>query len=169
MNWPPDPKHWSEFPVECLWYLLPGGLFHVIAFPILLGLMMITAWKGILQPRISTLMIFQGYLLISAMIMNGLWSCIIWGKLYWSVDYTSDFSVFMPIRRSQVEYSWGPEMSGGLNGITLTHLNLVWLGFAILAWVLAVVATRWTTTKLIKTKENKPHRATTTSRSVSMI
>jgi hypothetical protein len=169
MNWPPDPKSWSEFPTECLWYLLPGGLFHVIAVPVILSVMATLGWIGLFRPKISTLMIFQAYLLISSMIVNGFWSCIIWGKLYWSVDYTSDFSVFMPIRRSQVEYSWSPEMAGGLNGVTLTQLNLVWASFAISAWILAFLATRWTTSTLSKRQENKPHRATTTSRSVSMI
>ncbi len=75
----------------------------------------------------------------------------------------------MPIRRSQVEYSWSGEMAGGLNGVTLTQLNLVWTLFALSAWVLAFLATRWTISNLSKRQENKPHRATTTSRSVSMI
>ena len=169
MNWPHDPKSWLDFPTECLWYLLPGLVFHAIGFIVVLFIVMILGWFRIQWPRLSTLMIFQLWLLISAMIVNGIWSCTIWGNLYWSVDYTSDFSVFMPIRRWQVEYSWGPEMSGGLNGITLTQLNLVWTIFAISAWMIALFATRWTCTKLRKPMENKPHRATTSSRSVSTI
>jgi hypothetical protein len=106
------------------------------------------------QPKISNLMIFQSYLLISSMIVNGFWSCAIWGKLYWSVDYTSDFSVFMPIRSSQIDYSWSPEVAGGLNGVTLTQLNLVWASFAISAWILALLATRWTISTLSKRQEN---------------
>mgnify|MGYP007092108871 CR=1 FL=1 len=141
----------------------------MIAVPVILGVMATIGWIGLFRPRISTVMIFQAYLLISSMIVNGFWSCIIWGKLYWSVDYTSDFSVFMPIRRSQIEYSWSAEMAGGLNRVTLTQLNLVWALFAISAWVLAFLATRWTISTLSKRQENKPHRATTTSRSVSMI
>ena len=168
MNWPPDPKSWSEFPTECLWYLLPGGLFHLIAVPVILGAMATLAWFGLFRPRISTLMIFQAYLLISSMIVNGFWSCIIWGKLYWSVDYTSDFSVFMPIRSSQIDYSWSPEMVGGLNGVTLTQLNLVWASFAIYAWILAFLATRWTITTLSKRQENKSRHATPISRPVYM-
>ena len=144
MNWPHDPRSWFEFPAECLWYLLPGVLFHVIAFPILLGLMMVLGWFGIFRPRISTLILFQAYLLASAMIANGIWSCAVWGRLYWSVDYTSDFSTFMPITRRQIESSWGPDMAGGLNDITLAQLNLVWLAFAALVWILAMLATSWT-------------------------
>jgi hypothetical protein len=78
------------------------------------------------------------------MLVNGLWSCFIWGHLYWSVDYTSDFSAFIPITSGQIDYSWGPEMSGGLNGITLLQLNLIWAVFAVSAWTLAFFATRWT-------------------------
>jgi hypothetical protein len=140
----------------------------VIAVPVILGVMATLGWIGLFRPRISTLMIFQAYLLISSMIVNGFWSCIIWGKLYWSVDYTSDFSVFIPIRRSQIEYSWSAEMAGGLNGVTLTQLNLVWALFAISAWVLAFLATRWTISTLSKRQENKPHHPTARSRSVDM-
>jgi hypothetical protein len=122
----------------------------------MLGFMMILGWFRISRPKISTLLIFQAYLLISAMIVNGLWSCIIWGRFYWSVDYTSDFSVFMPIRRSQVADFWGAKMTGGLNGTTLTQLNLIWASFAVLAWVIAVFATRWFNPLLVKSKKNKP-------------
>lgn len=144
MNWPPDPKSWFEFPAECLWYLLPGVVFHAIGF--IVSLIVIMALGRFISrlPSLSVLTVFHLYLLIFAMIANGVWSCTIWGNLYWSVDYTSDFSVYMPVRRWQVEYSWGPEMSGGLNGITLAQLNLVWAVFALLAWILAACATSWT-------------------------
>lgn len=148
MNWLHNPKSWIEFPSECLWYIIPGLVFHAIGFIVALVIVMILGWFRIQWPRLSTLMIFQLYLLISAMIVNGVWSCTIWGNLYWSVDYTSNFSVFMPIQPRQIGYSWGPEMTGELNGITLTHLNLVWAIFAITAWMLAFFTTRWTCSKL---------------------
>jgi hypothetical protein len=89
-------------------------------------------------------MVFQGYLLIAAMIANGIWSCAVWGRLYWSVDYTSDFSAFIPMFKSQIEYSWGPDMNGGLNGVTLSQLNSVWFVFAAAVWILAFLATCFT-------------------------
>jgi hypothetical protein len=161
MNWSHDPKSWLDFPAECVWYLMPGVVFHAIGFIVSLVVIMVLDWFRYHQLRLSALMIFQAYLIIFAMIANGIWSCIVWGNLYWSVDYTSDFSVFMPIRRSRVEYSWGTEMAGGLNGITLTQLNLVWALFAVSAWIIAFFATRWTCTRQRKPKrENKPAHPT---------
>jgi len=144
MNWPPNPKSWIEFPTECLWYLLPGAVFHIAALVISFIAIFALRRLGWYRPPLLTAMIFQGYLLIAGMIASGIWSCTIWGRLYWSVDYTSDFSVFFPISRKLVDYSWGANYSGGLNQITLTGLNMVWLAFAIGAWLLAFAATRWT-------------------------
>ena len=144
MNWPPDPKSWLELPAECLWYLLPGLVWHAMFFVVSLIVLLILGLIGSRRFGLSASILFQGYLLISSMFVNGLWSCIVWGRLYWSVDYTSDFSVFMPITRGQIDYSWGAEMSGGLNGITLFQLNLIWAIFAMAAWGLAFWATRWT-------------------------
>jgi hypothetical protein len=151
MNWPPDPKSWFEYPSECLWYLMPGIVVHVGA--LILSLIAVATFRAFKcrTPRVATILIFQGYLLFAAMLVNGFWSCAIWGHLYWSVDYTADFSVFYPITRGQIEYAWGPEMSGGLNGITLGGLNVVWTIHATVAWMLAFVATRLTT------RPNKKH------------
>lgn len=144
MNWPHDPKSWLEFPLECLWYLLPGAVFHIVALIAGIAGFSVGRLLGWRLPRFSTLVIFQSYLLLASMIVNGFWSCTVWGSLYWSVDYTADFSVFMPITRGQIDYSWSPEIVGGLNGVTLTQLNLVWALFALSAWIIALLATRWT-------------------------
>ncbi len=144
MNWPPDPKSWFEFPLECLWYLFPGLVAHLTALVVsLLVFALLRCFKCRL-PRLSTLILFQGYLLLAAMLANGFWSCAVWGNLYWSVDYTSDFSAFFPISSDQIEYSWGPQLTGGLNGITLSQLNAVWASFILGAWLLAIGATWWT-------------------------
>ncbi len=76
----------------------------------------------------------------------------VWGNLYWSVDYTADYSVFYPITPGLIDYSWGSEMSGGLNGVTLTELNMLWAILAASAWLLAFAATRWTTRFRMKNK-----------------
>ena len=145
MIWPPDPKSWSEFPAECCWYLFPLAPFlHIFAFIASLGALMIFRMVGVRGLRFSTIILYHGYLLIAAMIANGVWSCAIWGRLYWSVDYTSDFSPFYPITKGVICYSWGPNYSGGLNGLTLTELNMVWLVFALGTWLSAFFLTRWT-------------------------
>lgn len=154
MNWPYDSKSWLEYPAECLWYLMPGIVYHIIALILsLIAVAMIQFFK-FCKPRITTVLIFQGYLLIIAMLVNGIWSCSIWGKLYWSVDYTADFSAFFPITPRKIVYSWGPELSGGLNKISLTVLNLIWAFFAVITWGLAFIATRWTT-QLSRKDHNK--------------
>lgn len=144
MTWPPDPKSWLEYPAECLWYLMPGIFLHLTA--LLLSLIAITLFRAfkVWTPRITTILIFQAYLLLAAMLVNGVWSCAIWGHFYWSVDYTADFSVFYPITRQRIEYSWPPDMSGGLKGITLGELRFFWFVHAFIAWLVAFLATRWT-------------------------
>lgn len=143
MIWPPDPKSWSEFPAECFWYLLPGIAFHILA--VVLSSIGIRAIRSVsrYRPKFSTAMIFQGYLLIAAMIANGIWSCVIWGRFYWSIDYTADFSVFMPFVRNQVTGGWSATYYNSLNGVSLTELNMFWLIFALGAWTAAFFATRW--------------------------
>lgn len=144
MNWPPESKSWLEFPSECLWYLVPGVVHHIVALVATLAFMSLLrrVWKN--QPRISTILYFHGYLLMVAMIANGLWSCAVWGNHYWSVDYISDFSVFFPISRATIKHSWGSEMSGGFNGVTLAELNLIWVGFGVGVWLIALALTLWT-------------------------
>ena len=149
MNWPPTPKSWIDFIPECLWYLMPNGILHLAIFILsatLFGIM----WRcGVRRlPRFRSLLLFQVYLLLCAMFMNGIWSCTIWARLYWSVDYTSDFSPFYPITSGLIHYSWSEKMTGGLNGISLTTLNGVWLIFALLTWILAVLLTRFTLTRI---------------------
>lgn len=167
MNWPPTPYTWSEFIPECLWYLLPDGILHVAIFilsAVIFGIM----WRcGVRRlPRFGTLALFQAYLLLIAMIMNGFWSCTIWGRLYWSVDYVSDFSPFYPITSGVIHYSWSEKITGGLNGISLMTLNGVWLVFSSLTWILAALLTRFTL-KRIHTKEREPDAATTGINSTS--
>jgi hypothetical protein len=144
MNWPPAPKSWFTYPVECLWYLFPGIVFHVVA--LVLSVIVVVTFRAFKcrTPHVATILIFQGYLLLAAMHVNGFWSCAVWGRFYWSVDYTADFSVFYPITHRQIENTWGPQMSGGLNGITLGELNVMWAIHATVAWLLAFFATRWT-------------------------
>lgn len=151
MNWRPTPKNWSEFIPECLWYLMPEGILHVAIFflsAVLFGMMWRCGVRGL--PRFGSIALFQVHLLWIAMIMNGIWSCAIWARLYWTVDYTSDFSPFRPISSNLIHYSWGEKMTGGLNGISLLTLNAVWLIFALFTWILAALLTRFTLTRIHK-------------------
>ena len=142
MNWSHAPKNWTEFPNECLYYLFPGALFHLVVFILTFVGIALIRLVSARRPRYSTAFVFHVFLLVTGMVANGIWSSVVWGKLYWSVDYISDFSVFIPLVRNQVEGSWGPDQESALNGISLTQLNLVWSVFALGAWSLAALATR---------------------------
>ena len=143
MNWHHEPAMWIAFPVECMWYLCPGIVVHLIALLIsLLCYAALSLARLRRLPRFTSVLLFQALLLASAMVANGIWSCAVWGQLYWSVDYTSDFSPFYPISEYVISYSWGEDMCGALNGISHTALNLVWAGFAFAVWTGAVVLTR---------------------------
>lgn len=141
MNWPPPSKTWAEFPLECLWYLMPGVFNHItflVGTLILFWLLCLLRLKPL---ELKTILFFQGFLLLFAMLANGFWSCAIFGRFYWSVDYTSDFSVFHPISRGLIDYSWGENMSGGLRGVDLWELNLIWAGFNLTVWSAALAST----------------------------
>lgn len=72
------------------------------------------------------------FLLVAAF-FNGLWSCSVWGWLYYSIDYVSDYSPFWPISQSVIDDHFG-DRHGELFGVSLFQLQLVWLLFAIGTW-----------------------------------
>ena len=123
-------------------YLMSGLFLHLVVYVLSVVGIAVIRLASSRQPKFSTAFIFQVFLLFTGMLSNGIWSSVVWGRLYWSVDYVSDFSVFIPLLRNQVKGSWGPDQESALNGITLTQLNLVWLIFALGAWGIAVVATK---------------------------
>ena len=137
MNWPPSTKSWVEFIPECFWYLFPGLFYHIVAILLTLGLYFVFTFTPIKLPRLRSVLLFHTCLIITAMLANGIWSCTIWGNYYWTVDYTSDFSAFTPIARVQIDYSWGEDITGGLNGVSLVQLNQIWLGFVAFTWLAA--------------------------------
>lgn len=76
---------------------------------------------------------FLALLLVVGALVNGLWSCLIWGRLYWSTDYVFDFSPFWPITQSVIDAQFG-NLRGALFGVTIRELQAVWLLFALVAW-----------------------------------
>lgn len=120
---------------------MPGLLVHLFFLLLSLVLMGLLSFSKLKMPEVKTVLLFHGFLLVFAMLANGVWSCSVWGNLYWSVDYTSDFSAFYPITRGVIDYSWGEEMSGGLRDVSLTELNFVWFGFVLVVWAAGLAAT----------------------------
>jgi hypothetical protein len=130
----PTPIPWSEFPAECFWYLAPMSVVHLAAFVIgCIVLVVFSRKQGMLLRRISRLGLFISLFLVVGSLFNGLWSCLVWDRLYDSTDYVFDFVPFWPITQSMIDRLWG-DGRGQLLGVSLFQLQLVWFLFAVGTW-----------------------------------
>ncbi|QJE99032.1 hypothetical protein [Luteolibacter luteus] len=137
LNWPYEPSNWSSFLGECAWYLVPGLALHLVllvpSLPVFWFLLRPLRASG---RWLKVALVFHATLLVAGMLANGLWSCVIRGRLYWSTDYISDFSAFYPISQGVIDFRFG-DQAGALNGISLAYLNGIWMVFALGVWVTA--------------------------------
>lgn len=129
------PHSWTEFFVECFFYLVPLGVAHVLAFIAGSFVIAVFSWRQshILFQRIRRLLMFLALLLLVGSLFNGAWSCVVWGRLYYSTDYVFDFTPFWPITQRVIDMPFG-DQRGQLFGVTLSQLNLVWFLFALGTW-----------------------------------
>ncbi|MGD0411095.1 MAG: hypothetical protein ABSC18_05275 [Verrucomicrobiota bacterium] len=159
---PPTPIPWSDFPAECLWYFAPMLVVHAILFVAFCALVGPLPWW---QPKeFRRAAIFFGLLLAAGSIFNGLWSCLVYGRLYDRVDYVFGFSPFWPITNSVINETWGTD-HGQLLGVTVWQLQLVWLLFASGTWGLTIylyrsICGRWP----LSLKALFPHSSPSSSR-----
>lgn len=143
----PHPIPWTHFPDECFWYLYPiMGLLHLVVFLvgcIILSIVSISSHQhaGTLKRRIGRFGLFMVLFLFVGAVFNGLWSCLIWDRLYDSTDYVFDFCPFWPITRAVIDAPWGNE-HGQLLGVSLFQLQLFWLAFAIGTWSVTIALYR---------------------------
>jgi hypothetical protein len=137
------PHSWSELPAEILWYLVPMSLLHLALFALGCVVLALVATKqrGTFRRRAGRLGLFLGLLLIVGAIFNGVWSCSVWGRLYYSADYVFDFSPFWPITERVLNVTFG-EARGRLLGVSLFQLQLVWLVFAVSTWTITILSYR---------------------------
>jgi hypothetical protein len=137
------PHSWSELPAEFLWYLMPMSLLHLALFVAGCVVLALAATKqrGTFRRRAGRLGLFLGLLLIVGAIFNGVWSCSVWGRLYYSADYVFDFSPFWPITERVLNVTFG-EARGRLLGVSLFQLQLVWLVFAVSTWTITILSYR---------------------------
>ena len=141
MDWSHQTAPWNTFPQECLYYLFPGLLIHLIVLVISLGLILVFSSSRCYPTRISTILVFNVVFLFLSMLANGIWSCQVWGNLYYSTDYISDFSPLYPIRQAVIDMPFGHQV-GSLNGISLLNLNLTWMIFTVITWVASILVAR---------------------------
>jgi len=130
-----NPMPWNHFPRECLIYFVFAGILHLGAFVIgcLVLVILPRRQAGTLPRRIGKLALFTGLLLVVGSLFNGLWSCLVWGRLYHSTDYVFDFSPLWPITQEVIDMPFG-DQRGQLLGVTLIQLQGVWLLFAFATW-----------------------------------
>jgi hypothetical protein len=133
----PYPIPWSEFPTEFCIYLVLTGILHLVAFAFSCIVLPVLAPPGRLLKCLGRLALFLVLLLLIGAVFNGLWSCLVWDRLYHSVDYTVDFMPFWPITQGVIDEHWG-DYRGRLLGVSLFQLQLVWAVFAAGTWGVTV-------------------------------
>lgn len=129
--------------MECLFYFVPLSVVHIVAF--IVGSFVIAAFswrqRSILIGRIQRFGLFLALLLVVGSLFNGVWSCSVLGRLYYSTDYVLDFTPFWPITQRVIDMPFG-DQRGQLFGVTLMQLNMVWLLFALGTYAVTVLLYR---------------------------
>lgn len=119
------------------------GLLHLVVFVVGCIVLLVMLWRKphVLKRRVSRFALFMLLLLLVGAFFNGLWSCLIWDRLYHSTDYVCDFSPFWPISQRVIDRPWGDER-GRLLGVSLLQLQLVWFPFAVGTWAATILLYR---------------------------
>jgi len=135
-----QPIPWSQFPTECLFYLVPMSVFHFVVFIVGCVVLMAFARKpvGTLMRRIRRFGLFVILLLLVGTLFNGLWSCLIYGRFYSSSDYVFGFIPFWPLYQQWVEI---PDGHGQLMSVPLS-LHIFWFLFTAGTWSITVILYR---------------------------
>jgi hypothetical protein len=129
------------------------GMLHLAVFVVGCVILAALAMKqrGTFLRRVGRFGLFLGSLLIVGSVFNGLWSCLIFGRLYFSTDYVFDFSPFWPITQKVIDAPFG-DLRGQLFGVSLFQLQLVWLLFAAGTWTVTIILYRFIRRRLLVNK-----------------
>lgn len=148
-----------SYPQECFAYSLFGGTVHVAFFlagVLVLGALSIIQGGHFLRWQ-RRWAVFNLSFFVAASLVNGAWSCLVFGRLYWSTDYVSDFLPFWPITQSVLDARFG-DQAGGLLGISLLQLQALWVPFAACAWIFGYAGYRrfitWRALPILATASN---------------
>ena len=131
-----EPYSIIESPLEALLYVWFFGLVHacilgaglVLATPLLFR-----GWRRYLIFARAFIVLNLLFLVASA-VLNAVWSCSIWGRVYFSTDYVVDFNPFYPISQSWIEVPFGNMVGRIFPGFTITHVRAAWFVFSFAAW-----------------------------------
>jgi hypothetical protein len=124
-------------------YLTIMSVLHLAVFVVgsLLFMALAIRQRGAFLRRVRRLGLFVGLLLVIGSLANGVWSCLVWGRLYFSTDYVFDFSPFWPVTQKLIDAPFG-DMRGQLLGVSLFQLQLVWFLFAAATWAVTILLYR---------------------------
>jgi hypothetical protein len=138
------PTPWIEFPGECMIYFVLMGILHLAVYVAgCLGLAVLAVrQRGTFFRRAGKFGLFTLLLLAAGSLANGVWSCLIWGRLYFSTDYVMDFFPFWPITQEFISAPFG-EMRGRLLSASILQVQLVWLLFAAGTWAAVIFSYRF--------------------------
>jgi hypothetical protein len=150
---------WHYYFYECLYHFVIMGTLYVAVFFIGSLLLLLFSLKRltILPKRIGHFGLFLLLFLIVGSLVNGVWSCLIYGHIYDSFDYVIDFTPFWPVTMNPDP----PRVEG--YGTTLTELNSIWFAFSAFTWIVTLVLYRLTLQK-IKVKKSVPTIDTITNK-----
>jgi hypothetical protein len=138
------PIGWTDYPSECLEYFVWMGISHIIIFIIGSILLLFCSLKNLkaLPRRLFKFGMFLGIFLVVGSLVNGVWGCSTFNRLYHSYDYFFDFIPFWPVG----SFAEHPQVEA--YGTTLTELNLLWFIFAAFTWGSTIAIYRFTRRKL---------------------
>jgi hypothetical protein len=129
---------------ECAWYWAFMSVVHIVLFALGVGVLALALRfrRGQFRSWFVRWALFSVCLFITAGLASGLWSCLVFGRLYWSTDYIFDFTPFWPVTQRTLDHSFGGQV-GGLLGISLLQLQALWLLFATITWGAAALLYRF--------------------------
>lgn len=127
---------------ECALYCGLVGIFHLVVLGII-GILCGGLWGVFRQKKYLVFLynssIFLYLLLISGACAHTLWSVLVFGRWYVSMDYVVDFYPFFPITQTTLDFQWGEQAGYLIGSIDLIHLQLLWAVFALMTWLLTVI------------------------------
>lgn len=125
-----------EAPLEALLYASFFGLVHAIiaGAGLVIGIPLLRhGWRRYLIFA-GAFVVFNICFLVTSAIMNAIWSCTIWGRVYFSTDYVVDFNPFYPISQAWIEVPFGDVEGKIFPGFSIVHVRAAWFVFAFAAW-----------------------------------
>ncbi len=138
-----NPTYGEAFPealgTSYFYLILNGGLYLVI-FPV--GCIACLFFRRAGWPRywgrVGRFALALGLLLVIGAGFSVLWTEFIYGRLYYSTDYVSDFFPYLPVTQGTLDSDFDGEVGGLLSASSLFELQMVWFVFAASTWIVTI-------------------------------